>query len=64
MDRSDYPTRLSRLGEEPADRLPPSPAERIAMVWTLTVQAWAFEEGGDAESRLRRDVGRVIRGGG
>ncbi len=32
------------------------------MVWTLTTQAWAFKEGSFRESRLRRDVGRVVRG--
>jgi hypothetical protein len=37
-------------------------AERIAIVDVLTRQAWAFREGFDPESRLRRDVVRVIRG--
>jgi hypothetical protein len=49
------------LGEEQRERDARTPAERVAMVWTLTVQAWAFK-GIDAESRMRRDVGRVIRG--
>ena len=62
MDRSTYPTRLCRLGDEPREQDDNTPAERIAMVWTLTLQAWAFQGGGDAESRLRRDVGRVVRG--
>ena len=62
MDRSRYPTRLCRLGEEPHEPDTRTPAERLASVWTLTLAAWAFMGGGDAESRLRRVVGRVIRG--
>jgi hypothetical protein len=61
MDRSRYPTRVARLGAE--ERVPSlTPQQRIAMVWTLTTQAWAFKEGTFRESRLRRDVGRVVRG--
>ena len=63
MDRSGYPTRLYRFGEEPPSRDARTPSERIGMVWTLTLQAWAFKGGGDPESRLRRDVGRLVRGG-
>jgi len=61
MDRSRYPTRLSRMGLEEAQLLL-TPQQRITMVWTLTTQAWAFKEGTFRESRLRRDVGRVVRG--
>lgn len=65
MDRAQLPTRLYRLGEEPDDdyvaRL--TPAERMALVWPITLQAWAFQTGTTDEPRLRRDAGRVIRGG-
>lgn len=63
MSRRDYPTRKRRLGEPEEDdvlRLPA--AERLAMVWPLTLQAWAFKTGTVDEPRLRRDVGRVVRG--
>ena len=33
-----------------------SPGERMGMVWQLTLDAWAFKEKLDAESRLQRDV--------
>ena len=39
-----------------------SPSERLALVWRLTLQAWAFK-GLDHEPRFRRDVVRVIRRG-
>ena len=39
-----------------------SPSERIALVWRLTLQAWAFK-GLDHEPRLRRDVVRLVRCG-
>jgi hypothetical protein len=61
--RSTTSTRL-RLGEEGPDPYLASltPAERIGMMWTLAVQAWMFKEGVLREPRLRRDVGRVVRG--
>jgi hypothetical protein len=38
------------------------PAERMKMVWQLTLQAWAYQGLRD-EPRLQRDVVRVIRRG-
>ena len=65
VDRSKYPTRKTTLlGEEDdvwTDTL--GPAARIAMVWQLTMQAWAFK-GLEHEPRLRRDVVRIVRRGG
>ena len=63
VDRSQYPTRLGRL-HEPDDEayvLSLSAAERLAMVWRLTLDAWAFKEGLTDEPRLRRDVVHVER---
>jgi hypothetical protein len=63
MDRSRTVTRLRRLTDpedDPyVDRL--TPGERMALVWPLTLQAWAFKEGVTPEPRLRRDVVRVVR---
>ena len=38
------PVRVYRLGEEPGDDLSASttPEERLAMVWELTLRAWAL----------------------
>ena len=61
MDRSQYVTRKTTLQEQEqawTDGL--DPAERIGMVWQLTLQAWAFK-GLEHEPRLRRDVVRVVR---
>ena len=63
-DRSNWTVKKYKLGEEPeyddaTMRL--TPGERIEMVWELTKNAWAFKEPGFRESRLRRDVVRVIR---
>jgi hypothetical protein len=57
-DRSAYPTRKTRLGEELPDPVGLDPAARLEMVWQLTLQAWAFK-GLDHEPGLRRDVGRA-----
>jgi hypothetical protein len=64
-DRRNMTVRKYKLGEEP--RIDPeiaalTPGERIDMVWELTKVAWAFKEPGWRESRLRRDVVRVVRG--
>jgi len=55
-------TKLSDQGRE-LDLRDTTPAERIGMIWQLTLDAWAFVEGFDAESRLPRDVVRVVRRG-
>ena len=41
--RKNWPIRIFRLGEEPSDDLSgtTTAAERIAMVWQLTQDAWA-----------------------
>jgi hypothetical protein len=64
--REHYPVRKTTLEHQGADdavrRM--TAAERIAMVWTLSVQAWQFKEPGGDEPRLRRHVVRVVRGRG
>ena len=63
-DRTNYSVRVTHLHapEDDAYVRSLSPAERIAMVWPLTLQAWAFKEGLDDEPRLQRHVVRVVRG--
>jgi len=61
--RTNYPVRkttLERQGKE-HDVRDLTPAERMAMVWTLSVQAWKFKEPTGDEPRLRQDVVRTIR---
>ncbi len=40
--RGAWPVKVFRLGEEPSDDLSDSttPEERLAMMWTLAVDAW------------------------
>jgi hypothetical protein len=65
VDRSEYPVRKIRLEDEGKDEdvKALTPAERVGMVWELTLQAWAFKEGrlDEDEPRLRRDVVRILR---
>ncbi len=65
MDRPDYPVRKTSLEDQgrELDYAGMTAEERLAMMWTLTVQAWMFKEGRLDEPRLRRDVVRVLRGG-
>lgn len=39
-ERSNWPIRVRRLGEEAIDDT--TPEQRIAMMWELAVQAWAI----------------------
>jgi len=39
-------------------------ADLISMVWDITKDAWVFVRGANAERRLQRDVGTLIRGEG
>ena len=53
---------IGRLGDvEPNPYAAMTSAERIEMVWPLTVTAWAFSGEASDESRLRRDVESVGR---
>jgi len=56
-------TRVLRTKDEDpdADVRCLTPAERLAMVWQITMDAWAFAGDTGAESRLQRDVVRVLR---
>lgn len=61
--RRDRRPRIRRLGEDhESDVGDRSPAQKLAMVWELTLNAWAFK-GLEDEPRLRRDVVRVVRRG-
>ncbi len=53
-------TKLSDQGRE-SDLRDTTAAERIGMMWQLTLDAWAFVEGFDPEARMRRDLVRVVR---
>jgi hypothetical protein len=53
-------TKLSEQGQE-TDLQFTTPEERIGMMWQLALDAWAFTEGFDAESRLPRHIVRVLR---
>ena len=65
MKRADLPVRKLRVSETGPDSwvLGLSAEQRVAMVWQLSLQAWAFKEGLLDEPRLRRDVVRTVRGG-
>lgn len=53
-------TTLRQQGEE-TDLNTTSPAERLSMMWQLTLDAWAFTGESCAESRLPRHLVRVLR---
>jgi hypothetical protein len=44
VHRREWPVRVFQLGDEPRENLSASttPQERLAMVWTLTLDAWSL----------------------
>lgn len=54
---------LAAEGRADPDIATMSPAERIDVLWQLIRYTWETRHG-DAELRLRRDVGRLVRGAG
>lgn len=64
-DRSHYPVRqmtLAEAREQDDDLMHLTADERVAMMWQLALDAWAFK-GEPVEPRLPRHVDRVIRRG-
>lgn len=61
MDRSV--TKLTTLAQQGRDAGVPNatPAQRLLMVWPLTLTAWAFKEPNVVQPRLQRNVARVVR---
>lgn len=66
IDRSRRQTRRKHLHDpEPDDDLRDvTPGDRMAMVWPITVTAWAFMGEPVGESRLQRHTVRILRGRG
>jgi len=62
--RKDYPVRKTTLERQGTERdvRDLTPAQRMAMVWTLSGQAWQFKEPTDEERMVRRKIVRTIRG--
>ena len=61
--RSGWTVRKRHLHDaEPDDLSNTSPGERMAMVWPITMTAWAFKGEPVGESRLQRHLVRIHRG--
>jgi hypothetical protein len=65
-DRSDWPVRKSTLAEQgfEDDLAHLTMGERMALMWPLTVQAWALAGEPVVEQEFQRHVIRVERRGG
>jgi hypothetical protein len=61
MDRSV--AKLTTLDQQGRDSGVPNatPAERLLMVWPLTLTAWELKEPNVVQPRLQRHVARVVR---
>jgi hypothetical protein len=58
MDKTISKRNLSDSGNS---YVPGTPAERIAMVWPLTVEAYSLSGKYDVEQRLQRHIVRLVR---
>ena len=61
MPKRTIQVRKTSLKEETDDLKNTTPAERLAMMWQLALDAWAFKGEPLAESRLQRHIIRVYR---
>jgi hypothetical protein len=61
--RAGYPVRKATLQgqDHDEDLADTTPAERLGMMWQLTLDAWAFMGKPVAESRLPRHIVRIRR---
>ena len=59
VDRST--TRLLHLEANDDGCVEGDPATRLALVWPMTLDTWAFVDRTDAERRLQRNVVRFVR---
>lgn len=63
MNGRSRTVRVAKLSDQGRERdlHDTTAAQRIGMIWQLTLDAWAFVEGFDAEAPMQRDVIRVVR---
>lgn len=63
-DRSNWQTRKTTLSEQDQDNdlANATMEERVAMVWPLTVEAWAMKGEDVTRQQMRHDVVRIKRG--
>jgi hypothetical protein len=62
MSAKDRIVRVQRNGVTPAKQS--DMAERVAAVWTLTLQCYGWGKPGEPESKMLRSHARVLRPGG
>ena len=65
-NRKLYTTRLEKISNQVSEDPPvgDSPAQRLEMMWPLTLDAWAFMGDPNVEHRLQRHVERLVKGEG
>ena len=61
LDRNFVRVYRSHAAADDGGYMPGTAEDRLSEVWELTREAWVFFRGTDAEQRLQRDVGVLIR---
>jgi hypothetical protein len=63
MSRKNRQLKVTKLSEQQSDfdLRNTTPAERWAMMWQLTLDAWAFKGESVAEPRTQRHIVRIFR---
>ncbi len=52
---------VKHMNENDTGYVDASPAERVVMMWELTIELWSLRNKQVAEQRLQRDVAKLIR---
>lgn len=61
LDRTFVRVYRSHATADDGGYMPGTPEERLSQVWELTREVWFFFKETDAEQRLQRDVGVLIK---
>ena len=53
--------KLKKMSKDDDSFVDASPAERISMMWELTVEVWSLKDKSFAQRRLQRHITRLIK---
>ena len=53
--------KLKKMSKDDDSFVDASPAERISMMWELTVEVWSLKDKSVAQRRLQRHITRLIK---
>jgi hypothetical protein len=61
MKMQKHITALKKLKAGDDNYVPASPAERVSMIWPLTLELWSLKDPVHAKQRFQKHITRLIR---